>query len=122
MVYTKIIFPYRNQERNIMNLRKSFGKRLKEVRSKANITQSELAEKTGIDAKHISCIETGHSFPKADLIEKFSQELDIEIPDLFNLNYLKSKDDLINEINTLLSSASEDDTKRIYKIITAYFK
>lgn len=122
MVYAKIQFPYRKQKRDIMNLRKLFGKRLKEVRSKANITQSELAEKTGIDAKHLSCIETGHSFPKADLIEKFSKELNIEVTDLLNLRHLKSSDEIKREINALISTAPEDDLRRIYKIITAYFK
>ena len=105
-----------------MNLRKLFGKRLKEVRTKANITQAALAEKTGIDAKHISCIETGHSFPKADLIEKFSQELNIDIPELFNLTYIKPKNEIINDINALINTAPESDLRRIYKIITAYFK
>lgn len=51
-----------------MNLKKDFGKRIKELRCKKGITQYQLAELVGIDPKHISHIETGRSFPKADLI------------------------------------------------------
>ena len=51
-----------------MNIKKDFGQRIKELRNKKGITQYQLAEMTGIDPKHMSHIETGRSFPKADLI------------------------------------------------------
>ena len=44
------------------------GDRIKELRTKNKLTQFELAEAVGIDAKHLSHIETGRSFPKAILI------------------------------------------------------
>jgi len=52
-----------------MSLKKDFGKRLKEIRTKRGLTQFKLAEIVEIDAKHMSLIETRRSFPKADLIE-----------------------------------------------------
>ena len=55
-----------------MNIKKDFGLRIKELRNKKRITQYQLAELVGIDPKHMSHIETGRSFPKADLIEKFA--------------------------------------------------
>ena len=78
-----------------MNLKKDFGLRLKELRNKSGITQYQLAEITGIDPKHISHIETGRSFPKADLIEKFAKALGIDYTDLFQTQYLKSKKEMI---------------------------
>ncbi len=61
-----------------MSLKKDFGKRLKEIRQKRGFTQFQLAEMAEIDAKHMSHIETGRSFPKADLIEKFANILNVE--------------------------------------------
>ena len=56
-----------------MNLKKDFGKRLKELRTQKGITQYQLAEMSGIDPKHMSHIETGRSFPKADLMKDLRQ-------------------------------------------------
>lgn len=104
------------------DLRKNFGTRIKELRTKKKLTQFQLAEKVGIDAKHLSHIETGRSFPKETLIENFASELDIEIPELFNFSYIKSSNEIITEIINLLNNLPEQDLQKIYKIITAYLK
>ena len=39
------------------------GKRIKELRKKLNISQQELAEKINVDARNLSNIECGISFP-----------------------------------------------------------
>ncbi len=105
-----------------MEFKKNFGVRIKELRSKKGLTQAELSERVGIDAKHMSHIETGRSFPKADLIERFSKELDTEITDMFFFANLKPKKDLIKEISVMLKNASDSDVSRVYKILIAYFK
>lgn len=104
-----------------MDLKKDFGLRLKELRSKKGITQYQLAEMVGIDPKHMSHIETGRSFPKADLIEKFADALGIDYTKLFKTEHLQEKDILLEKINVYLSKASDDDLKNIYKILAGYF-
>ena len=103
-----------------MEFKKNFGVRIKELRIKKGLTQAELAELVGIDAKHMSHIETGRSFPKADLIEKFSSQLDTDTTTMFFFQHLKPKRELIKEINQLLHKASDNDVKRLYKLVTAY--
>ena len=102
-----------------MDLKRDFGLRLKELRTKKGITQYQLAEMVGIDPKHMSHIETGRSFPKADLIEKFANALEIDYTKLFKTEHLQPKGTLIKQINALLLKASDEELKNIYKIISS---
>ena len=109
-----------------MDLKKDFGMRLKELRSKKGITQYQLAEIVGIDPKHMnistvhmSHIETGRSFPKADLIEKFAEALNVEYTKLFKTEHLQDKGTLLKQINSLLQKASEEELKNVYKIVNS---
>ena len=114
--FDECIYPH---EGGLMDLKKDFGMRLKELRSKKGITQYQLAEIVGIDPKHMSHIETGRSFPKADLIEKFAEALDIEYTKLFRTEHLQNKDLLLKQIISLLKKANEEELKNIYKIINS---
>ena len=100
-----------------MNIKKDFGLRLKELRSKKGITQYQLAELSGIDPKHISHIETGRSFPKADLIEKFAIALGIEYTVFFKTEHLQSREIIINKINNILEKSDDKNLQNIYKVI-----
>lgn len=45
---------------------KKIGKRLKEQREKAGLTQEELAEAVGCSSTYISALERGAAFPRGD--------------------------------------------------------
>ena len=61
-----------------------FGKRLKELRKKNNMTQVQLAEKLMITDKAISKWERGKCFPKdTKTLIKLAEILDVSIDDLF---------------------------------------
>lgn len=102
----------------LMDLKKDFGLRLKELRTKKGITQYQLAEMVGVDPKHMSHIETGRSFPKADLIEKFAKALDINYMNLFKSEHLLERDMIIDKLETYIKKSSDDELKIIYKIIS----
>lgn len=104
-----------------MNIKKDFGQRIKELRNKKGITQYQLAEMTGIDPKHMSHIETGRSFPKADLIEKFANALDIDYTELFKTQHLDDRKILLKKLGSYLENASDADLQVIYKLISGYF-
>ncbi len=104
-----------------MNIKKDFGQRIKELRNKKGITQYQLAEMAGIDPKHMSHIETGRSFPKADLIEKFAIALDIDYTELFKTQHLDDRKILLEKLGNYLENASDSDLQVIYKIISGYF-
>lgn len=103
-----------------MNIKKDFGLRIKELRNKKGITQYQLAEMTGTDPKHMSHIETGRSFPKADLIEKLANALELEYTELFQTEHLQERKVLLNKINNSLEKAKDNDLRVIYKLISSY--
>ncbi len=103
-----------------MNIKKDFGQRIKELRNKKGITQYQLAEMVGIDPKHMSHIETGRSFPKADLIEKFANALEIEYPELFNTQHLEDREIIFKKLINYLKNASGSELQVIYKLISGY--
>ena len=104
-----------------MSLKKDFGLRLKELRNKKGITQYQLAELVDIDPKHLSHIETGKSFPKADLIEKLAKALDIYYKNLFfNTESSKNNKILLNKIFELLKQSTYEELVIIYKLIKVF--
>ena len=62
------------------------GQNIKHYRFKMNMTQETLSEKTKLSANAISSIENGKSDVKLSHLYKISQELNIDIKDLFNMN------------------------------------
>ncbi len=63
-----------------------FGNLLYELRTKANLTQSQLAKKLGITNKAISKWETGKSKPTTNILKKLSVLFKIPIENLLQLN------------------------------------
>lgn len=100
-----------------MDIKKRLGKRIQELRMKNALKQAELAEKVGIATKHQSCIETGKNFPSADLIERYAEIFKIDTADLLLIQNDKSKPKLIEEINNLLNIASENEVKKVHKVV-----
>lgn len=103
-----------------MGIKKDFGLRIKELRNKKGITQYQLAESAGIDPKHMSHIETGGSFPKADLIEKFAEVLNIDYTEFFQVKHLQSRENLIRKINLSVQTLPDRELQQLYKIIAGY--
>ena len=98
------------------NIYLDFGKRFKELREKNNLTQEQLAEHIGVEARQISRIETGKCFTTLDNLKKISSLYNIEIKDIFNFEHQKSKEDLIKTLNLMLNQATEEDCRKIFKI------
>lgn len=100
-----------------MNIKKDFGTRIKELRLKKGITQYELAEKCAIDPKHISHIETGRSFPKADLIEKLASALDVEYIEFFRIEHLKDRQFMLEKLHEIINNATDKELSLIFKLV-----
>ena len=105
-----------------MELKKNFGARLKELRKSKKWTQEQLAEFTGVDAKHISFLETGRNFPSADLLEKFKCVLDVDYKDIFDFSDNFDKEKTIKRINKMFTNMTAEQIQFIYKIVLEYNK
>lgn len=103
-----------------MDLKVLFGNKIKEYRKKSGLTQSELAELVNVDNKHISCIESGKSFPSADLILRLSISLKVEPKDLFEFYYLQDVTDLKNDIIKMLDKLEQNELALAHKYIRTF--
>ena len=99
------------------DIKKLFGRRVKEYRKKKNYTQAALAELVNVDDKHISCIESGKNFPSPDLINRLSTALEIEPKNLFEFYHLQDKSDIKNDIVNFLEKLNDNELSLILKFI-----
>ena len=101
----------------IMELRKRFGKRIRELRRKAGLTQAEFAERVGIATKTQSSIECGINFPKVQQIESYARVLNLDVADILDLSDTpKVEENYLVSLNDLISKANDKQVERIYRL------
>lgn len=61
---------------------KKLGENLKKIRTKKNITQTELAKTLGVDKSFVSNIENGKTNPTLSTITSLAQALNVSINEL----------------------------------------
>ena len=96
-----------------MNIKKSIGKRIKELRKVRHLSQEQLAEKIDINQNALSYIETGENFFSAETLEKLINALQVEPSELFEVKHFQKDEELIEEID---ERENPDKIKDIYKI------
>ncbi len=103
-----------------MDIKKEFGKKIKIMRKKRNLTQEQLAEIINITPRNMSGIEIGENFVKAETLEKLLVALDTTTEELFANDYLKSSDILLQQIQKDINLIKENKNKlrAIYKFIS----
>ena len=100
-----------------MTLKERLGKRIQELRKKNNLKQSELAEIVNIATKTQSSVETGKSYPSADLMERYATAFKVDISELLNITHIQSSQNLILEINELVKNAKPEELILINRVI-----
>ena len=60
-----------------------FGKRLREVRVAQKLSQSTLAEKTGLHTNYIGMVERGERNPSLINVNKLAEALKLSLSELF---------------------------------------
>lgn len=96
------------------------GKRIKQIRESKGIKQVQLAEMINVEPTNLSKIEKGMHLPKEDNINKITNALGVEIKDIFDFGHIKSKEDLIEDINNILKKSTTDEIQFFYRILTSY--
>lgn len=96
------------------------GKRIKELREARNMKQVELAELIDMEATNLSKLEKGVHLPKEDNLNKITKALKVDIKDLFDFGHLKTKEELLCDINSIFEQASVEEIRFFHKILTSY--
>ena len=103
-----------------MNNKKLLGKRIKELRKEAGLTQEKLAELINIETTSLSGIESGRHFPSLPTVEKIANNLNVELKSLFDFNHLQSVEKMKIDIINNLDKLSNDKITFIYKFFEGY--
>lgn len=95
------------------------GMRIKELRKIRGLSQEALAEKIGIDPKHLSRIEVGKSYPSLDTLEKTAKALQTEMKEFFEFDHHSEEEELLVGINKMLLETDKANLKLIFRIVKA---
>jgi len=87
------------------------GKKLKEKRQEANLTQKELAEILHVSRQTISSWEVGRTYPDLDVLVAISELYDTPLDDL-----LKEDSEMVKNIRSLAVS------HHVQSVITTHLK
>lgn len=111
----------------IMTIRTELGRKIKQLRIQAGLTQEEFAEAVNIESpSYISKIEKGDGAPSYELLERIAHALKLELRELFDLSSrlrnskITSLDRWTLKFKTLLKSKSEVEIKNAYYILRKY--
>lgn len=93
-----------------------FGQRLKELRKSKGYTQQLLAEKAGIDEKHLSRIENNKYFPTYITLNKLLNALGVTVDEVgIELNNVQiAQNATYTKALQILNLASNDDELKCY--------
>lgn len=106
-----------------MSVRKMLlGARIKELRKRAGLSQDQLAERVGIEAKYLSRIEVGKRYPALETLENIADALHVEMRELFDFKHFEGGADTARGVQTLIEGASPEELRLINKIITAILR
>ena len=59
------------------------GDRLRELRERKGLSQGDIEKRTGLIRCYVSRVETGHTVPNLDTLEKFARALEVPMYQLF---------------------------------------
>jgi len=104
----------------VENIKILFGKKIKELRKKYNLTQAHLAEMVNVDDKHISCIESGKNFPSPELLSRFANAFKVEVKDLFEFYHLQEENNLKESIIKMLNKLDSHELTLAYKYVKTF--
>lgn len=98
--------------------KKTTGNIIKNARLKAKLSQSELAEKIGLNEKHISNIERGVNTPILDTFLKLCDVLELSLQD-FGVHITADNNKLKEKLISDILSASDTELHAYNRMIQA---
>ncbi len=98
-----------------MNKENLLGNKIRQLRKSKGFTQEQLAEKAGIDDKHLSKIENGLHLPTYNTLQKLFKALDINYSDIkVSSNYIENNNSILLKSLEILNSAKDDKERTYY--------
>lgn len=94
----------------------TLGEKIKAFRKARGLTQEQLAEKIGIDNKHLSRIEKGRHLPTYNITKKLAEVLNFDIYEINKINTetIIPPDKIYLKSLKILNSAKNEREKKYY--------
>jgi transcriptional regulator with XRE-family HTH domain len=106
-----------------MNERKRLGQRIRHLRRVRGDTQEELAERSNINPKYLSSIERGEENPTLTLLIRLATGLEVELTELFQYPQEgESRTQLRQHVARLIADLSEEDLRRVVRVLEALIR
>ena len=99
------------------NTKVQIGKRIKELRKKAGLTQEGLAGLVTIDPHHLSRLERGIHYPSIDTLELIAQHLHVPLKEFFIFPEDETADMLRDRLAQSISIMDEAELRRAVTVI-----
>ena len=101
---------------NEQDIKILFGRKIKILRNKLNVTQFTLGEMADINQRQVALIEAGKSFPSLKTIVRFLNIFSCSLTDLFSFDNLKDTELLKEELHKMVEEADNSSVRVLYTI------
>lgn len=98
-------------------LSNKLGLRIKELRTARNLKQCELADMLDMERSNLTRIESGKQRPTDENLEKIADILNVNISELFDVEHIKTKAEIIKIITEMLPDFDEKEIQFCYKLL-----
>lgn len=99
------------------DIKKLFGKRLRELRKRKRMTQEKLAEMAGIEPRNLLKIENAQTFPRIKTLQKLMEALETSAAEIFSFEHHSNIKILRKKVMEALEN-DDDLVRLVYKIIS----
>ena len=107
-----------------MEIYREIGKRIRDIRTQAEITQEKLAELSGVSSNFISQIERGRNKCSLETINNLSTALNVPLHELFSFRKANptAKDSYTKRIEIMLKNLSDKDKSLVLDITADVYR
>jgi len=101
---------------------KAISTNLKNIRFKKNLTQEQVAEMAGINAKYLGEIEPGEKNPTALIISRLSEALQVPICEILSMNNCPHINDyLLTKVRELSAGREDSERQKAMRLLEVFF-
>ena len=102
---------------------KSVSRNIRNIRRKKNLTQEQVAEMAGINAKYLGEIERGMKNPTAPVVIKLSQALQVPVCKILSMNHCPHvKDSFLAKVGNLFAGRKDNERQKALKLLEVFFE
>ena len=98
------------------------GKRIKELRKSAALSQDKAAEQAGISGKYLGEIERGEVNVSVAILANLASVLQTDLSDLLSFGHHATRKELQTKIFNQVTNATDDEIRLIYRILNSVLK